>query len=739
MGRGVKRSWSPNILRRGRAEQEDLDQDSDDRREEKGCRRDYDRDRDRERFYERDADYECDREVRHKDGFRDDGEFFTRDREDPSDRWKQHRHRDQQRDKEDDAEYNYERDGWEVPRREKDKSEKVYRSAEERKDSKIDGSGIAGVEVMDRAIGNRAVSSDISHDKGFSSGSSPFRSRHADGLSGEFHASNGDVDWMGDSKFRYTEYEHQDRSFYEEETISGFDQSSGRSSNRGGDGSSSFNLPTGRGRGPKGSPGQRARGSDGRSPFVSYQASGMVIRGAQQTGKGGRGRGGKGARGGTRDSQRRDGSPPPLMGPGPLPVPGPGLTPHFGGHMPPHGSMSVMGTGMGHGPGPGLTPGGFALPPFGAPLAWGRGRGASDMGMHTGHPGPGPVNVAGPAPRFNPNMGPGPGHNMFFPPQRGGGSNVLPAPSYNGPSFGGRGIVPEKGFLNRMPPRVNAPAGLAPSRGEQNDYSQHFVDTGLRPQNFIRDVDLVDRFEEYPKLKELITRKDKLITENACPPMYMQMDLRVTELNCEMFGTKFDVILVDPPWEEYIRRAPGVGDSMEWWSFEEIQNLRIEAIADTPSFIFLWVGDAEGLDQGRQCLKKWGFRRCEDICWVKTNKENPTPALRHDASTLFQHSKEHCLMGIKGTVRRSSDAHIIHANIDTDIIISEEPPYGSTAKPEELYHIIEHFALGQRRLELFGEDHNIRAGWITVGKNLTSSNFNAQASILYIIPAIGRP
>ncbi|KAJ6971309.1 hypothetical protein NC653_035546 [Populus alba x Populus x berolinensis] len=52
-----------------------------------------------------------------------------------------------------------------------------------------------------------------------------------------------------------------------------------------------------------------------------------------------------------------------------------------------------------------------------------------------------------------------------------------------------------------------------------------------------------------------------------------------------------------------------------------------KAIADTPSFIFLWVGDGVGLEQGRQCLKKWGFRRCEDICWVKTNKSNATPGL----------------------------------------------------------------------------------------------------------------
>jgi len=31
----------------------------------------------------------------------------------------------------------------------------------------------------------------------------------------------------------------------------------------------------------------------------------------------------------------------------------------------------------------------------------------------------------------------------------------------------------------------------------KNDYSQHFVDTGQRPQNFIRDAELSERFEEY--------------------------------------------------------------------------------------------------------------------------------------------------------------------------------------------------------------------------------------------------
>ncbi|XP_077226278.1 N6-adenosine-methyltransferase non-catalytic subunit MTB-like [Tasmannia lanceolata] len=229
------------------------------------------------------------------------------------------------------------------------------------------------------------------------------------------------------------------------------------------------------------------------------------------------------------------------------------------------------------------------------------------------------------------------------------------------------------------PPRISAPPGKAPSRGEQNDYSQNFVDTGMRPQNFIRELELTSVVEDYPKLRELFQRKDEIVAKSASPPMYYKCDLREHVLSPEFFGTKFDVILVDPPWEEYVHRAHGVTDHMEYWTPKEIQNLKIEAIADTPSFIFLWVGDGVGLEQGRLCLKKWGFRRCEDICWVRTNRLNATPGPRHYSHTLFQPSKEHCLMGIKGTVRGSTDSHVIHANIDPDIIIDEEPPdeYGA--------------------------------------------------------------
>jgi N6-adenosine-specific RNA methylase IME4 len=65
-------------------------------------------------------------------------------------------------------------------------------------------------------------------------------------------------------------------------------------------------------------------------------------------------------------------------------------------------------------------------------------------------------------------------------------------------------------------------------------------------------------------------------------------------------------------------------------------------------------------------------------------------------------------------VRRSRDGHLIHANVHTDLILAEQPEDPrSTAKPPELYKMIEHFCLGRRRLELFGTDANIRPGWVS--------------------------
>ena len=55
-------------------------------------------------------------------------------------------------------------------------------------------------------------------------------------------------------------------------------------------------------------------------------------------------------------------------------------------------------------------------------------------------------------------------------------------------------------------------------------------------------------------------------------------------------------------------------------------------------------------------------------------------------------------MGIRGTVRRSTDGDFIHSNIDIDLLIDEEREIGKDLKPKELFHIVERFCQGKRRL-----------------------------------------
>lgn len=142
--------------------------------------------------------------------------------------------------------------------------------------------------------------------------------------------------------------------------------------------------------------------------------------------------------------------------------------------------------------------------------------------------------------------------------------------------------------------------------------------------------------------------------------MYLKCDMRTYDFRD--IGSRFDVILIEPPLEEY--HISG----RDCWSWDQIERLDIPSLADTRAFLWLWCGSTpEGLQRGRDCLKRWGFRRCEDICWVKTNKsqvdkEHPEQTqgggVRFGAgqlaggNSLLQRTKEHCLMGIKGTVRR---------------------------------------------------------------------------------------
>ena len=219
----------------------------------------------------------------------------------------------------------------------------------------------------------------------------------------------------------------------------------------------------------------------------------------------------------------------------------------------------------------------------------------------------------------------------------------------------------------------------------------------------------------YPALRRLMTLKTQMVTTHSHPPLYLPLiSTSSSDIMAALTPTRFDVILIHP--------------NASW---DETASLPIRQISSDPGFVFLWVGrgDSDGLERGRECFAKWGFRRAEDIVWVKTNKRAPSGA---NAGGLFASQKEHCLMGIRGTVRRSIDTRFVHCNVDTDVMVWEdtegeyEQPKTSHCPltmidsdgphlPPYLYTLIENFCLGTRRLELFGSPTRTRRGWVTAG------------------------
>ncbi|KAG6890209.1 hypothetical protein C0995_010220 [Termitomyces sp. Mi166 len=233
----------------------------------------------------------------------------------------------------------------------------------------------------------------------------------------------------------------------------------------------------------------------------------------------------------------------------------------------------------------------------------------------------------------------------------------------------------------------------------RNDYSQRYVDAGDWPQNWVLGAEPEHRFEEYPKQQRLLNLKKASVASTSLPPYY----LPYAEL-LFLHPCKFDVIVLDPPFSS----------SFTW---DHLQDLPIPSFASDPSFVFLWVGSGagDGLERGREVLAKWGYRRCEDVVWVKTNKtSNKGPGTDPPTTSLLTRTKQHCLIGIRGTVRRSTDSWFVHCNVDTDVIFWPGDPMDPTRKPPEMYTLVENFCLGLRRLEIFGRPSSLRRGWVTV-------------------------
>ncbi|KAG9146954.1 hypothetical protein Leryth_005223 [Lithospermum erythrorhizon] len=146
-------------------------------------------------------------------------------------------------------------------------------------------------------------------------------------------------------------------------------------------------------------------------------------------------------------------------------------------------------------------------------------------------------------------------------------------------------------------------------------------------------------------------------------------------INCDIRSFRMDilgnfgVIMADPPWDIHMELPYGT------MADDEMRTLNVPAL-QTDGLIFLWV-TGRAMELGRECLDLWGYKCVEEIIWVKTNQLQRIIRTGRTGHWL-NHSKEHCLVGIKGNPE-------VNRNIDTDVIVAEVRE--TSRKPDELLHI----------------------------------------------------
>ncbi|CAB4252418.1 similar to Saccharomyces cerevisiae YGL192W IME4 Probable mRNA N6-adenosine methyltransferase required for entry into meiosis [Maudiozyma barnettii] len=193
-----------------------------------------------------------------------------------------------------------------------------------------------------------------------------------------------------------------------------------------------------------------------------------------------------------------------------------------------------------------------------------------------------------------------------------------------------------------------------------------------------------------------------IVVKEILPPQWIRCDVR--KFDFSILG-KFSVVVADPAWNIHMNLPYGTCNDIE------LLELPLDELQDE-GVLFLWV-TGRAIELGKESLAKWGYKVINEISWIKTNQLGRTIVTGRTGHWL-NHSKEHLLVGMKG------NPTWINKHIDMDIIVSTTRE--TSRKPDELYGMIERM-VGKhaRKLEIFGRDHNIRAGWFTIGNQLTGS------------------
>jgi len=223
-------------------------------------------------------------------------------------------------------------------------------------------------------------------------------------------------------------------------------------------------------------------------------------------------------------------------------------------------------------------------------------------------------------------------------------------------------------------------------------YVHYALDLTVEQAKYLNECGVHNRGTDTKRINELAMKGMEL------PSQWIQCDMRVFPLS--IFNGMITVVMADPPWDIHMELPYGT------LTDDEVRNLKIGEIHED-GMIFLWV-TGRAMELARDCFRIWGYKRIEEIVWVKTNQLQRIIRTGRTGHWI-NHSKEHCLVGIKGNPR-------LNKNLDCDVIVSEVRE--TSRKPDEIYNLIERMFPNCMKLELFGRPHNVHENWITCGNQL---------------------
>lgn len=179
-------------------------------------------------------------------------------------------------------------------------------------------------------------------------------------------------------------------------------------------------------------------------------------------------------------------------------------------------------------------------------------------------------------------------------------------------------------------------------------------------------------------------------------------------------GSKFDLILIDPPWKYGIDLMPRSRKTENHYltmTIDEIASLPILNVATNPSVIFLWATNSL-LPEAIDVMDKWGYQYTTKIEWVKKQNEK----IQTGMGWNVRGASESLLIGKMGNYPLPEPKNRPKA-------VFEAPRTRHSEKPELSYITIEKMFPSARRLEIFSRKP--RKGWYAVGNQIETESMHS--------------